>query len=405
MSTLSRPAFLDGKSPPTFLTLIALASITALTMNMFIPSLPAMTEYFHTEYRIMQLSVAVFMAANALVQLFVGPISDRFGRRPVLIVGLSVFVLASLGCVLAPTATSFLVFRAIQAAVVVSMVLSRTIVRDMYDHNKAASMIGYVTMFMSIVPMVTPAIGGFLDEHLGWHSNFWVLVFSGIVVLALVLFDCGETNQHKSASFRDQFASYPELFSSPRFWGYSLAATFASGAFFAYLGGSPFVGTVVFGLSPSALGIFFGAPSVGYLVGNGITGAMAGKVGINRLIVLGTLLTMTAVAIPLVLTVTGQINHFTFFGPMILLGFGNGLVIPNATVGILSVRPKLAGTASGVGGALMIGGGAGLSALSGSLLKPGIGPGPLLWIMLAVTVLGLLSILFVIWRERSLGIA
>lgn len=405
MSSMPAPRFLDRSTPPTFLTLIAIASITAMAMNMFLPSLPAMTEYFQTEYRTMQLSVAVFLAVNAFLQLFIGPISDRFGRRPVLIGGMVIYLIATLACIYAPTAAAFLWFRMLQATVVVSMVLSRAIVRDLYEQDRAASMIGYVTMGMAVVPMLTPALGGWLDEHVGWQANFWAMLIAGLVVLGLILADSGETNRARSTSFAAQFADYPELLASPRFWGYSLSAALSSGAFFAYLGGAPFVGSVVFGLTPTTLGVLFGAPAIGYVFGNGLTGRLASRVGINRLILIGTIVATAGVALAFLVTLSGLGTAVSFFGLMTLLGFGNGLVLPNATAGILSVRPQLAGTASGLGGAMMIGGGAALSALAGSLLKAGGGPEPLLWIMLAVTSLGIFTIYLVILRERRLGIA
>ena len=405
MPNLPRARFFRRDTPPTLATLILMAGLSAMIMNMFLPSLPTMTEYFDTKYRLMQLSVALFLAASAVLQIIVGPISDRFGRRPVLLWGLVIFLLATLGCIYAPNVRVFLTFRMVQAAIVVAMVLSRAIVRDMYEQDQAASVIGYVTMGMAVVPMLTPALGGYLDQRFGWQSNFWVFLAAGVAVMALIWADCGETNRHKASNFREQFADYPELLLSPRFWGYSLAAAFSSGAFFAYLGGAPFVGSEVFGLSPGRLGVLFGAPALGYIVGNGMTGRLAMSVGTDRLILIGASIATAGVSVSLALFYISLGTVFSFFGLMMFVGLGNGLVLPNATAGILSVRPKLAGTASGLGGALMIGGGAALSALAGSLLKTGSGPFPLLWIMLIVSILGIVSIRYVMSRTRRLGIA
>ena len=403
MTSHFKARFGDRTTPPHIFTLILMASMTAMTMNMFLPSLPSMAVYFDADYRLMQLSVALFLAVNAALQVIIGPISDRYGRRPVLLWGFGLFLLATLGCIAAPSAEIFLAFRMAQAAIVVAMVLSRAIVRDMYEQDAAASMIGYVTMGMAVVPMLTPALGGMLDEWFGWKANFWAFFLAGGGVMALIWLDAGETNTHKSTSFAAQFADWPELLRSPRFWGYSATAAFSSGAFFAYLGGAPFVGSDVFGLTPTNLGILFGAPAIGYIAGNGITGRFARRAGINAMIVVGAVIAWAGVLISLVLFWIGMGSAWSFFGSMIFVGLGNGLVLPNATAGILSVRPQLAGTASGLGGALMIGGGAALSALAGSLLHPDTGPYPLLWIMLIVTFLGILSILAVIARERRLA--
>ena len=129
MGPNSNARFLDRRSAPNILTLILLAGLSALAMNIFLPSLPGMTEFFHTDYRLLQLSVALYLGVNAVLQLFVGPISDKFGRRPVILAGMVIFLLATLGCVLATNAYVFLTFRMLQAAIVVAMVLSRAIVR------------------------------------------------------------------------------------------------------------------------------------------------------------------------------------------------------------------------------------------------------------------------------------
>ena len=403
MANAPRIRFLDRTSPPHVSTLILLSGLSALAMNIFLPSLPGMTQHFETDYRVMQLSVAVYLGVNAVLQILIGPISDKFGRRPVILWGLALFLLATVGCILAPTAELFLFFRMCQAVVAVALVLSRAAVRDMYPQDQAASMIGYVTMGMAIVPMVGPAIGGALDEVFGWQANFWMLFILGALCLAIVWSDMGETALTSGKSLVEQFREYPELLTSPRFWGYAMAAAFTSGAFFAYLGGAPFVGSEVFGLSPAELGIFFGAPAVGYLLGNFISGRYSVRFGINRMILWGCLINAGGMAISLALSVSGQESLYTFFGFMTLVGLGNDMTSPNATSGMLSVRPHLAGTASGLGGALMIGGGAALSGFAGALLGPGTGATPLLWLMFITSALGVVAIRVVIWRERQLA--
>jgi DHA1 family bicyclomycin/chloramphenicol resistance-like MFS transporter len=397
--------FLDRSTPPHILTLILLAGISALAMNIFLPSLPGMTLHFDTEYRLIQLSVALYLAVNAGLQIVMGPISDKLGRRPVILGGLGIFLIATLGCIFAPNILIFLTFRMIQATVVVAMVLSRAVVRDMVPEAQAASMIGYVTMGMAVVPMIGPAIGGVLDQVFGWKANFWALFILGAAVFWLTWRDLGETAPKSGDSLSQQFRNYPELLTSPRFWGYSLAAALASGAFFAYLGGAPFVGDRVFGLDPATLGIYFGAPAIGYFVGNFISGRFSVRVGVNRMVLWGSLANAGGIGLNLLLFYAGLGTPLTFFGLMTLMGLGNGMLIPNATAGALSVRPHLAGTASGLSGAMMIGGGAALSALAGALLGPGTGAFPLLWIMLITAVGAIAAIGLVIWRKRSITMA
>ena len=245
MSDAARPRFLDPSSPPHIVTLTALAGVSAMTMNIYLPSLPGMTASFAADYRVMQLSVALYLGVSAALQLVIGPISDRYGRRPVLLWSLGIFLLATLGCIFASTAEAFLVFRMVQAVVAAGLVLSRAVVRDMVPEDQAASMIAYVTMGMSLIPMLAPALGGFLDAAFDWRANFWLLFGLGAALTWLLWRDLGETAAPRDGGFAAQIREYPELLASPRFWGYAAAAMFASGAFFAYLGGAPFVGSVI----------------------------------------------------------------------------------------------------------------------------------------------------------------
>ena len=403
MSYASKVKFLDRTTPPHISTLILLAGLSALVMNIFLPSLPNMTAHFQTEYWLMQLSVAVYLGVNAVLQLVIGPISDKLGRRPVIMWGIVGFCLATIGCIFAPNIYVFLAFRMAQASIVTAMVLSRAVVRDCVPQDQAASMIGYVTMGMAVVPMIGPAFGGVLDQAFGWQANFWLLLALGLALLWLTWADLGETARASGLSLPQQFAQYPELLTSPRFWGYAMASALASGAFFAYLGGAPYVGTEVFGMTPATLGFFFGAPAIGYFLGNFISGRFSARIGVNRMVSIGTLINATGVGLSLLVFWLGFGSQWSFFGFMTFVGLGNGMIIPNATAGMLSVRTHLAGTVSGLGGAIMLGGGAGLSALAGALLVPGSGPWPLLWIMFITALCAIVAIRFVIWRAKQIA--
>lgn len=373
-------------------------------MNIFLPSLPNMATHFAVDYRVMQLSVAMYLGFSAVIQIFIGPVSDKYGRRPIILWGLSLFLIATIGCIFAPNATVFLMFRMAQAAIAVAMTLGRAAIRDLYDTDRAASMIGYVTMAMAVVPLLGPALGGYLDQFFGWEAGFWVLLALGALTLIVTFLDFGETAKKTTNTLMQQFAEYPELFKSPRFWGYCLASAFGAGAFFAYLGGAPFVGAVVYGLSPQKLGLLFGAPGIGYMLGNFLSARYSMRFGVNPMIVWGLILTLLGTALSLITFYIDIASVYSFFGLMAIVGLGNGLTIPNATAGMLSVRPHLAGTASGLGGAIMIGGGAALSAYAGNLLTVETGATPLLWLMAASSLLGLISIQYVILRQKRLDL-
>lgn len=404
MSDFPAPQFLNRTTPPHIMTLILITGLAALSLNVFLPSLPSMAKHFGVEYHVMQLSVSLYLAMTAFLQIFIGPISDRFGRRSVLLTSIAIFVAATLGAVLAPNFGVFLACRLLQAAIATGFVLTRAVVRDMVAQDKAASMIGYVTMGMSVVPMIGPVIGGMLDKAFGWQASFAMLGLAGVAVLALTFSDLGETATNRAGSFRDQARQYPELLKSQRFWGYCLASAFASGSFFAYLGGAPFVGTNVFHMDAATLGFYFGAPALGYLIGNFLSGRYSMRYGINNMALAGTVVNTAGLAVLAIMTALGFDNANLFFGLIISVGLGNGIMLPSTNAGLLSVRPALAGSASGLGGAFTIGGGAALSALAGYVLTPGSGTMPLILLMLVTSAISILCVLWVMRRARAIGL-
>lgn len=405
MTTAPTVRLFDRTTPPHILTLILLAGISALSMSIFLPSLTAMAAEFGTPYATMQLAVTAYLATTAVIQIAIGPLSDRYGRRLVTLFSLGFFVLATIGTVFAQDATTFLVFRILQAAVASGMVLSRAIVRDMVPAEQAASMIGYVTMGMALVPMVGPTIGGILDQFFGWRASFVFLGLAGAGVFTLAYLDQGETLQSGGMGFRDQLASYPALLTSPRFWGYALCTMFGSGAFFAFLGGASFVADKIYGLTPFQNGIALGAPAIGYALGNFFAGRYSTRIGIDRMALYGAIVASTGLGASLLISLVGYNTAVLFFAFCTFLGLGNGMLLPNATAGLLSVKPHLAGTASGLGGALMIGGGAILSQYAGSLLSVESGAVPLQWVMLLSSIASAVAVLFVMFRKRTLGLA
>lgn len=395
--------FADNKTPPVLITLILVTSISVLTMNAFIPSLPALAEDLGSSYAFMQIAVSGYLLMTAFMQLLIGPLSDRYGRRPVILISLVIFILASFGCIMAEDGVTFMIFRMLQAAVASGMVLSRTIVRDLLEPNEAASMIGYMTAAMALVPMFGPMYGGAMEEALGWRATFWSFVVFGVAILWLCWIDLGETNKTKSSSFKEQIQAYPDLLRARRFWGYTLTAAFASGSFFALLGGGPYVGREIFELSPAATGLYLGMIAFGYMSGNLITGRYASRMGINRTMMIGCLISTFGIGAGLLVNLFVVQHPLAVFGFCIFVGLGNGLTMPSATTGILSVRPGLAGSASGLGSAMMIGGGAGLSALAGALLSKESGAAPLLALMVASAMCSVLATIYVIRRAKVVG--
>ena len=384
------------------LTLVLLASISALAMNSFLPSLPNMAEHFGSSTALMGLSVGVYLGTSAVFQILVGPLSDRIGRRTVSLWALIIFIVVSISCVYAPNTFVFMFLRALQAIAACTFVVARAIVRDTTETQASGSKIAYISMGTAICPMFGPALGGLMDGWFGWEANFWFIGGLGLFILVIAYFDLGETVPENTQGFRQQFSEYPELLLSRRFWGYCLASAFGAGAFFAYLGGGPFVGSIVYNLSPEMLGLYFGAPAIGYFFGNFLSGRFTIRFGIDAMILWGLWIIFSGLSLSMVCSYLGYGTVETFFGFMIFVGLGNGLTIPNATAGMLSVRPHLAGTASGLGGAMMIAIGAALSTLAGAFLVPGSNEMPLLMLMWFSSLSGVAVIIYVGQRNKKL---
>ena len=389
-----------ASKPPHLLTLILVTALAVLSLNLFLPSLARIAEDFSVTYAQVNLALGGYLALSALLQLVMGPLSDRFGRRPVMLASMAVFALASIGCVLAESFWTFLAFRLLQGMVVAGQVVSRAAIRDMYSTKEAASKLGYVTMAMALAPMLGPMLGGALDMAFGWRSGFVLYAALGLGLLALCWGDWGETNFQRASTFGKQMQSYPELLTSRRFWGYSLCMAFSIGGFYAFITGAPLVAEAWFDLSPAILGLGIGIITGGFMVGNFVTGRLAQRVSLNTLILAGRLSAILGPVAGLALFAAGLGHELVFFGAAICVGFGNGLTVANASAGLMSVRPHLAGSASGLSGALTVAVGAVMTTLTGILVTPEAAPLIVLAIILGASLCAFAAILYVRWLDR-----
>lgn len=357
-----------GRTPPSRVTLIALTAVSVLTLNLFLPSLPSMARDFGVSYATISLSIAGYLFLSAALILILGPIADRYGRRPVLLVCFAVFTLASVGAALSQSFWVFLLFRSLQALCATGSTLSRAIVRDMLPPGPAASLQGYIAMAMAIAPMIGPLIGGLMEETLGWRSVFWGFGVLGTLCLALIWFDLGETAPGKGMALSERIRGYREVLHSRRFWGYTGVIAFSTGAFFVFLAGAPFVAERVFGLAPSKVGMAIGTTAVGFFFGSMIAGRLAAHVPLILMMVRGRVIALVGPVVALVLAVSMEATPLAIFACLVLIGVGNGIALPSANTGAMSVRPELAASASGLSGALATFSGGVLSVLTGAVL-------------------------------------
>ena len=382
---------------PRLTSLMVIAAVSPLAINIFLPSMPKLVDHFKTDYATASLGLSLFLAAMSVLQLVIGPLSDKYGRRPVLIGGIMMFLVGTGICLIAPTITIFLIGRLVQAFAVAGIVLSRAIVRDLVSREKSASAIGYVTMGMAVAPMLGPAIGGLLDELYGWQASFILLGVLGAIALAFVVTNVPETNANRGAPMKSQLANYRLLITTPAFWLYALTGSTAAGVFFGFLGGAPALASGPLGLSPSSYGLWFAITAFGYLVGNFISGRFSERQGIRRMILTGTLITLAGAAMPFLVFPGFGVSSIALFGPMLLVGVGNGMTLPSATAAAVSVRPEAAGAASGLIGALQTAFGAILSSVCGMVVAGGTAPVAFAAVIFGV---GIISVLIAVIRVK-----
>lgn len=388
-------------TPPRLITLIFLTGISVLSLNMFLPSLVNIAEDFKADYTIVSLSIAGYLAVTAVLQIIIGPLSDRFGRRPVLLAALLIFSLASLGCFLAENIWVFLFFRLMQGAIIAGSALSPAVVRDMMPAKQAASLLGYIAMAMAIAPMLGPMVGGVLDELFGWRSSFFAFMVIGAVLFWLTWIDLGETNKTPSETFGRQMRAYPALLKSQRFWSYALCMTFSTGAFYVFLAGVPLIARVLFDMSAGTLGIYLGSITGGFFCGSYIAARFAKQYSLATMMLAGRIVACTGLLIGVALFMAGIVHELSLFGATIFVGIGNGITMPSANVGVMSVRANMAGSASGLAGALTVGGGAILTWISGAVVTVNAGVVSLLGMMLGASFLGLLCAVWIVFLDRK----
>lgn len=386
---------------PSLSVLIALSALAILPLNMFVPSLPNIARELDADFALVNLAVAGYAIATAVAHLIAGAMSDRFGRKPVALAALAVYALASIGCSLATDITTFLVCRMLQATVIAGYAVSLAAIRDTSDEGGAASRIGYVSSAWAVAPMIGPTVGGLLDSAFGWRANFVAFAVLGLAGLWLVAFHLKETNHHRTASFVLQLKGYGELGRSPPFWAYALCMAFGIGTLYAFLGGAPLVAAQLGGLSGTALGAYMGMVPAGFMLGSYIVGHASSRHSPTRLILVGRLLTAVGLLVGLVLLASGLTHPLAFFGPCVFVGLGNGLTMPVANARILSLRPHLAGTASGLAAAVTVIGAGVVAFFSGLVVNASNAHLAVLGVMWASSLLSLLVVLFIVHTERQ----
>ena len=335
-----------------------MVAIGSLSIDMALPSLPATADALGATPSTVQLTVTLFLAGFAVAQLIHGPLSDRIGRRRVLLGGLVVYVVGGLACWAAPSARFLIAGRLLQALGAGSgPVVGRAVVRDLYEPERAARVLGYMGTAMALTPILAPIVGGVIHVAFGWRAVYLALATCGAAFLGLALLLVPETNRR-----RDPDALRPghlatnaaDLLGDRTFLGYVLVVALMFGGQFAFISGSSFVLIEVLKVPPDVYGLCFALVAFGLMTGSFFAARLTPSAGIDRLIAAGTSLGAAAGCLMAALAWAGVRTVPAVIGPMYAFAVGVGLVLPTAVAGAIGPFPRTAGLASAVLGFLQL---------------------------------------------------
>lgn len=368
---------------PLLLAVLALLSaFTPLSIDMYLPALPVIAVDLQGSAGDIQLTLSAFMIAFGAGQIFYGPAGDRFGRRPVILSGLAVYVLASIGCAFAAEAGHLVVLRFLQGlAACGGVVLARTMVRDLAERDQAARAMSLMMACTSLAPMLAPLIGGQILWFVGWRAIFWVLAAAGVFALTVAWFRLPETlrpEYRQPLVLSSVLRRFGELIRHKAFMGYAFSSTFQFSALLSFLSGSPFVFIERYGVAPRAYGLIFGGMVVFMTLGSLLNAKFAPVFGAGRILRYAVI--MPAVAGPaafvlgLIEVRSGAIGLWPFMVCFTLQIACISLIAANSMAMALQRYPHMAGTASSLMGVMQYGIGALFGAAVGQALNGTITP-------------------------------
>ncbi|MEQ8355602.1 MAG: multidrug effflux MFS transporter [Kiloniellaceae bacterium] len=339
--------------------LTAMVALGPISTDLYLPSLPAIGAGFGVSAAEVQLTLSVFLAGFAFSQLVYGPLSDRFGRRPVILGGLALYLAATAACALASDIELLILARFLQAVgACVGPVLGRAVVRDIYGRDRAARMLSYMGMAMALAPAFGPILGGFLEIWFGWRANFVALAAFAAVTLAGALLILPETNQRKNPDATRPgrlLGAYVSLLGHRSYLGYVLVVACAYSGIFSFISGSSFVLIGLLGLSPEVYGFCFAAIVVGYMAGAFLSGRLTTRAGLERMVQLGTAVQVFGGLAGLGIFLLGVVTVAGIVLPVAVFMAGTGIVMPNAQAGAIGPFPRMAGSASALLGFFQMG--------------------------------------------------
>ncbi|PRX10322.1 UNVERIFIED_ORG: putative MFS family arabinose efflux permease [Martelella mediterranea] len=376
---------------PNLSILIFLSALSALPTIMLLPSLPHIAAALRADYAVANLAITGYALMNAIAQVVSGVLSDRYGRRPVALGALAIFFVASVGCSFAQDIATFLAFRTLQGVVSACFAVSMASIRDASSDEDTTSRIAFVSSAWAVAPLLGPIIGGALDDLFGWRAIF--IAFSGLGLAGLLLAynGFGETRMRdRGATFR--LANYLSPMAWPVFWGYAACMVFSQGTLFIFLSAAPLVAKS-FGIGSGILvGALMAISPAAFICGSAFAGRFGKQCAPPVLMASGRILTLGGLATGLLLFYFGSDHVLAFFLPCASVGLGNGLTMPAANAGVLSLRSELSGTALGLAGATTVAGSAAIVAISGVFLTTANAHWSALALMSVATAISLVAV-------------
>lgn len=341
MTTPFRPRW------PFFVALISITFIGPLAIHMFIPAMPAVKAAFGISTGVAQLTLSLEMLSMACVTVAYGGLSDRFGRKRILLTGLTLFTSGAALCLFAADIGMLLAGRVLQGAGAgCGVVLARAIARDVYGLDRVAQVIAYLTAAYVLGPMVAPPLGGQLTDLFGWRALFAFATAVGLLVILAVVFVVPETRA-RAAGGRGVIAGYCALFGKRRFIAFALLPGLLSGAFFTQATTASFLAAEVLKADATTVGLWFFTFPAGYMAGNFISGRIGSRRSIEFMTILGCWVAVATAGVLVAWLAVGGLSMAALYIPGILIGIGQGLSMPYAQAGAMAVDPELAGSASG----------------------------------------------------------